>query len=233
MPFSGERAATDLADWVRGVPILGLLIDNVLLAAIFITAVAVIVIMGTYWYQPVSSGGWRTRLRVAIYTFLAVFALLFIQHQGVIAKQSEIVRGGRAMHTFVGALEGKPRYRSEDLGGLIVTTGGRGDASDSESDSDSDSGSDSESSDSDDRSVSGGHRRHGDPVAPSASAVTMPLVRQPPDVLQRPLPAAMAAPAMAAPAPMVAGGMLGVPPAAAVDWRTGVNPLPVVPQYAI
>ncbi len=263
MPFSGERAASDLAEWVRGVPLLGLLIDNVLLAAIFITAVAVIVVMATYWYQPASSGGWRARLRVAIYTFHAVSALLFIPHHGVFAKQSEYVRGGRAMHTFVGAMEGKPRYQSENLRDLIVKTGGRGDASESSRPGSDDSESESDGSESDSDSDVGSHRPR-KPLAPPASAVTTPLVAEfefaqtrsvPHGALapQRPHPTAPVAAPAAAPAavpvavqptvsaaapmvvPMATGGAaLGVPPVTqAVDWRTGVHPLPVVPQYTI
>jgi hypothetical protein len=244
MPFSGERAATDLAEWVRGVPILGLLIDNVLLAAAFITAIALVVVMATYWYQPVSSGGWRGRLRVAIYTFLGVFAILFIQHQGVVAKQSEVVRGGREMHTFVGAMSGKPRYRSENLQELIVRTDRTGGGADSDSES-SDSESDSDS-DSDSDSVRSRTAR-GVTMAPSSREVTEPLVpahraaAQPaPVTVAPPAPVTVAPPApvvVAPAAPVVAGyggPVLGVPPvSAAVDWRTGAAPLPTMPQYVI
>ncbi len=155
------------------------------------------------------------------------------------------------MRTFVGAMEGKPRYRADNLRDLIVTTGGR-EATDPSDDSDSDS-SDSDSSDSDESEPNTrSHRRHGDPVAPSASAVTTSLVPRQHDPAAAPsshqlnpvvmAPAmptgggmigvpAMPAPMLGAPAPMVMAQPLGVP--APVDWRAGVNPPPAVPQYAI
>ncbi len=154
MPFEGEKTAADLAEWTRGVPVLGWAVDNVFYAAILVTTIALIVVMSTYWYRPAGESGWKTRVRVGIYTFLGTFLLLFVRRQGLITEGRREVRGGRLAKTLDQALSGSYTARgggqsAAGVGRFIVggvARGGRmGGGDSSGSDSSSDSGSDSDS----------------------------------------------------------------------------------------
>jgi hypothetical protein len=270
MPFNGRQAAIDTATWFSGIPIVGGIVSNLYLAAALVTVAALVIVMATYWYKPARTGSWATRLKTAIYTFLLVLGTMFIHHQGTVARFSHEVRGGRDMRVFEGAMNAQATP-SRDVRSLIVggeladvrperaVAGGSGSRhaagsgshhaggsgsrhgggydSDSSSDDSASTGSD-ESDDSD--------RAGPEIAAPSARAVTQPLVgaAQPRAVpaAVHVVPVAGPPPVYVAPPPAVAPTVvLAVPgggaPAFATgggDWRHTLSfPPPAVRQVQV
>jgi hypothetical protein len=161
MPLNEDRTAADLAEWVRGVPILGWAVDSVAYAALLLTALVLVIVMAAFWYKPAGQSGWKMRLRTAIYTFLGAFLLLYVRRPGLIAEGKKGVTGGRISHTFDRAVSGsydKKHSRGGGISQFIVGKGPEAEASRPPGDDDASScsSSGSESSNGSDRSYEEG-----------------------------------------------------------------------------
>lgn len=158
MPLNEDRTAADLAEWVRGVPVLGWAVDSVAYAALLLTALVLVIVMAAFWYKPAGQSGWKMRLRTAIYTFLGAFLLLYVRRPGLISEGKKGVTGGRISHTFDRAVSGSYDKKYGRGGGISQFIVGKTPDPPSARDDDaaSYSSSGSESSTGSDRSYEGG-----------------------------------------------------------------------------
>lgn len=79
MGFDLAGAINSAAGWVSHQPIVGAIVNNPVFTALFVTAIAVVIVLALYHAQIKPEGNARIA-QMTIYIFFAVVAILFVHH---------------------------------------------------------------------------------------------------------------------------------------------------------
>lgn len=80
MPFAVGETINGATKWICSSALVNKIVSNSVFAALIITAIILVIVMGLYYRTSVQKGGWHRRARAMVYALIVVSAVVFVHH---------------------------------------------------------------------------------------------------------------------------------------------------------